>query len=304
MPINNSDKNRLEEELEKLSWEFMMEINKPAAQSEDELEFLEEETDPSRAKTPESGEAEEEKIELEQSGNNQEVESWYEGGDYGVNDMGRSSGIVFDEDKLKQARITEWHGAEKLRTSWVEKLARGIGMIVIWPFKAVYLIGTYFFQGLFGAIGFLSNLVYKAIRGIVLFPWQLAMALKYTFVYLFGDFFWAGKEAVPVQVRAGGAVWRRVAVFIMIAIILVLPVFSYITYNKVQGVKGRVLGASELGLTHLYQAGTASKGFDFESAGKEFNLAEAEFTVAQERDRKSTRLNSSHTDISRMPSSA
>ena len=224
---------------------------------------------------------------------NEELSSWYTGGGgYGLNDMGRDRGIVFDEDKLERARVTEWHKPPKLKKSWLEKLAKGVAMIIFWPLRAIYFVVANFLRGLAGIVGETANLVYKILKAIIILPWQFVVAFKHTFVYLFGDFSWLkARQLEPLPVAATLEpwiirladinIWKKVGVFTLLAVLLVLPLQLYISLNKVENINGQVLGASQLGLTHMHQAVMAGAGFDLSGAEQEFSLAEDEFTTAQ-----------------------
>lgn len=293
---NKENKENIQKELEELSWAFMVE--------QDETTKEKEGIDGDNMSDKDSADD----VDVEDlynpnetngssHGVNDELKTWYAGsGDYDVNDMGRDRGIVFDENKLEQELVTEWHKAPRLKEGRLEKLAKGIGMAVLWPLRAIYFVVVNFFRGLLAIIWQVGKLIYKILRAALIFPWQLLVAFKYAFVYLFGDFSWLKQQklkAVPVAVgpepkmvkfvswRDGG-VWKKVGVFVALAVILVLPLQLYLSYNKVQDIKGQVLGASQLGLTHLYRAKTAGTGFNFDAAGEEFNLAEHEFVSAQD----------------------
>ena len=258
--MEKNRKNKIQKELEELSWKFMMEVEKIKEEAkEDFLEEIEE--------------AE------EKEDYSQEIESWYKSGDYGINDMGRDKGIVFDEDKLEATRVTDWHKPAKLRESWLERLVKGLGKILWWPFKAVVFVIVNFFRGgyeLFAAIG---RIGYKLVRGILVTLWEIVVAFKYVWIYLFGESGRGKLDRVAVRVkedrgRLDWAVWKRVAGFAVVALVLVLPLQVYLSYTKAKDIKGEVLGVSESGLSHLEQAGMAGVSFDFSLAGEEFDLAD------------------------------
>jgi len=282
------DKDNIQKELDELSWSFSIEKDEVETEDDDFIEDMEEE-EPADIKTPENLQD----IDVEDLYQNEELGSWYAGsGDYGLNDMGRNRGIVFDEDKLKRARVTEWHKPSKLKKSWLEKFAKGVAMIIFWPLRAIYFIVANFLRGLAGIVGETIKLVYKILKAIIIFPWQLLVAFKHVFVYLFGDFSWLkarGMERLPAAIDfepkivslVAVDVWKRVGVFALVAVLLVLPLQVYVTLHKAEDIKGQVLGASQLGLTHLHQAGVAGADFNLSGAEEEFKLAEREFTAAQ-----------------------
>jgi hypothetical protein len=293
--MKNKSKKNIQKQLEKLSWQFAVETEKLKKELEEmKDDFLEE--------TEEDDYVDKTQINPDDSDKdggredyNKEIESWYGAGDYGVNDMGRNAGIVFDEEKLEATRVRDWHKPEKIRRSWLDKLTAAVLSVLSWPFKAVAFIVTNFIRGVFGLVRGLIVLVYKILRGVVVTAWQVVVAFKYAWVYLFGDFDWLKKEELAMaraSVRAeplarksklaDWSVWKRVVVFIILAFILVLPLQIYLSYNKVKDIKGQVLGASESGVSHLKEAGLAGSNFDFATAGEQFGLAEQDFGLAEQ----------------------
>lgn len=275
MAINK--KNRIQKELEELSWKFSMEaerLEKELAEAEDN--FLEDD-----------GEMEEVEPVLDE-GHQREMESWYTGGDYGVNDMGRDAGIVFDEEKLQAARVTEWHKPPKIRESWLGKFFKSIFRVVSWPFRMVGFVLLNFFRGLYELAVGVGKLFYLIVRGTIVTAWQVVVAFKYAWIYLFGDLRRQEMEPVAVGVRperrfklVEASVWKPVVGFVLIALVLILPFQIYVSYNKAKGIKGEVLGASESGLKHLELAGSAGANLDLSQAASEFDLANQEFGLAE-----------------------
>lgn len=287
----NKEKNKdnIQKELDELSWAFIIEKDElGAGEGDDFIEEMEED-ELADAKSSENLQD----IDVEDLYQNEELGSWYAGsGDYGLNDMGRNRGIVFDEDKLERAMVTEWHKPPKLKKSWLEKLAKGVVLIIFWPVRAIYFIVANFLRGLVGLAGETLKLVYKILKAIIIFPWQLLVAFKHVAVYLFGDFSWLkapGMEQLPVAIDfepkiirlVSVGIWKKVGVFALAAVLLVLPLQIYVSLHKAEDIKGQVLGAAQLGLTHLRQAGAAGADFNLNRAEEEFKLAEREFTTAQ-----------------------
>ena len=238
-------KDRIQKELEELSWEFLLEKDAKDEQQQDFLdEVVEKNNQPERHDQSENKQLPyEADIDLEDLYHNEELSSWYTGGGgYGLNDMGRDRGIVFDEDKLERARVTEWHKPPKLKKSWLEKLAKGVAMIIFWPLRAIYFVVANFLRGLAGIVGETANLVYKILKAIIILPWQFVVAFKHTFVYLFGDFSWLkARQLEPLPVAATLEpwiirladinIWKKVGVFTLLAVLLVLPLQLYISLN-------------------------------------------------------------------------
>ena len=103
-------------------------------------------------------------------------------------------------------------------------------------------------------------------------------------------------ESTPVKTKKD-----LIPLFVLISSILVSMLISYIYYNyEILQEENRFLKDSDSVVSKisdkLQLVGTVLHGFR--------GIYEIKENVTREEDRKSTRLNSSHTDISRMPSSA
>lgn len=75
---------------------------------------------------------------------------------------------------------------------------------------------------------------------------------------------------------------KRMILFLIAALVLILPIYVMASYHKVDELKGRVLGASWEAYDHLTQAGQAFTDLDFVSASSEFDSAISYFSDAQE----------------------
>jgi hypothetical protein len=287
-------KNGIQGELEELSWAFLVEESIPKEEEDFLEEVIEKDEEIAEEGLTDGGFVGESRdIDVEDLYKTDQLNSLYApDGEYNVNDMGRNSGLMFDESKLEKARVTEWHRPAKLREGLVERFARSIGLAILWPFRAIYFMLSNFFVGLYSIVSEISKFIFKIVRAIVIFPFLILRAFKYSFIYLFGDFSRIKKvetEVVavavsfePKRIALGNKdVWKRVASFAVIAILLVIPFQVFITLSKTEDIKGKVLGSTQLGLTHLHKAGTAGTDLDFTGARGEFELAEKEFDLAE-----------------------
>ena len=80
------------------------------------------------------------------------------------------------------------------------------------------------------------------------------------------------------------ALWRlslkSVGVFFLLALLVALPLKSFTYWQKVQQVKGLVLGESEMALSDLKQAQNELLAFNFQAAGNYFSSANQNFVSA------------------------
>ncbi|MBI2427163.1 MAG: DUF4012 domain-containing protein [Candidatus Kerfeldbacteria bacterium] len=69
--------------------------------------------------------------------------------------------------------------------------------------------------------------------------------------------------------------------FALMCLLLIAPVYAFGFYAKAKGVRGRVLGTSEIAVAHLREAADSTSGVDFSSARDELNTAMQLFDEAQ-----------------------
>ncbi len=270
---NGHNNNRLEQNLEELSWEFVLDLD---SEEKGEEIFLEEK----------------EEIPVQQEEAIQkDVGSLYHSDAssfLGINDLNRDSGIIFDEQKLEANKVTEWSKAPRVKESQFKKVFLGITKILTLPFVLIFQGVASIFKSIFWLIQKISIYLYLVSKFVFLFPYKLLLAFGASFKYLFGDFSWP-KVRRPVAVYVEPAPrsialysrWKAIGVFILVAAILVLPIQGYVLYRQSQEIKGEVMGASLSGVDHLKQAGTSGTQLDFQTAEDQFALAEKDFLQAE-----------------------
>lgn len=75
---------------------------------------------------------------------------------------------------------------------------------------------------------------------------------------------------------------KALGIFILAAVILILPIYVLASYQKADELKGRVLGVSWEAYDHLNRAGKEFADLNFTAASSEFNSAIGYFNQAQE----------------------
>ena len=176
MDRDNPKKDNVQCELEELSWSFMLEVEKADRQEESEAETEEEQEIDFLAPEEEAANdfsyGSTDNNEAQKSnGNFQNNEwDWYTNKkyDYGVNDMGRQSGIVFDEEKLEAHRVTNWHRPQKIRESVGARILLALKKIISWPFRAVYFGVANLIKGIGSLIWIVFNLLFSFFRFLFL----------------------------------------------------------------------------------------------------------------------------------------
>ena len=76
--------------------------------------------------------------------------------------------------------------------------------------------------------------------------------------------------------------WRPLLVFVLVAFLLVTPIFGFVFYQKLMLTKGKVLGASVSAYNHLKDAVQATSEFKIEQASHEYDDAYNNFILAEE----------------------
>ncbi|MFH1889997.1 MAG: DUF4012 domain-containing protein [Candidatus Kuenenbacteria bacterium] len=292
----DKSKNNLEKNLEQLSWEFVLDVEN--AEKEDERVFLyedeEEEEIEKREQIKENAEKRKQIIEKEENDNyerNSDIENFYQtdkNSFFGINDVNRNSGIIFDEEKLRASKVAEWTKAPRLKELKIKKgliaVGRGLALPFILSAKGIF----YFFKALICVFKWISLLAYKTTRALVFLPWQILLAFKASFIYLFGEFNWLeNKSALPVYVKAKtsyiaqNSKWKAIGAFAVTAFLIVLPMQAYVLYRQGQETKGEVMGASLSGMEYMKQAGIFGAELSFDKAEEKFVLAEKDFSQAE-----------------------
>lgn len=303
MEKDSQKKDNVQGELEELSWSFMLEVEKTNKSEENEeeqredgeMDFLAPEGDDGGNRRLEvSGD----KSDADGAANNFQNSQWdwytNKKYDYGVNDMGRQSGIIFDEDKLLAHKVTEWHKTKKIRESASSQMFLTLRKIVSWPWRAIYFMAVNFIKGIAGLLWGIISFTYRLIKSILLFGWQFIVAFKHAFVYIFGDFSYLKKgedefkvtriEYAPNEKTSYFRVqkiWKPLMGFAALMFILILPLQIYKFLNKTDEVKNKIAGASESGINYLKEAGQAGISFDLSRADENFILAGNEFDAAE-----------------------
>lgn len=293
-------------ELERLSWEFIVKKEDVIKEEEERLKAERKRLEhlKNRLVRDESEFIEkEDKMENRQGEvvNDKALIDWYgeAASDFdSVNEIGRSSGIIFDEEKLKANKVTEWSRAPKIRETKLEIILKKIEAVFVWPLRIIwsllFKISRLAIEFVVGARG----LIYKLVVGLLAFSWQLIMAFGRAFVYIF-EYLFAGfslgitRKLQPATVKANRQLGKKVGVitrtqlksigvFALVALLLVLPLQGYLIYKKVAEVKGEVLGASKTGFGYLGEAQQEGQNMNWQLAREKFSLAEAEFAGARE----------------------
>ncbi|HRY63214.1 MAG TPA: DUF4012 domain-containing protein, partial [Patescibacteria group bacterium] len=284
----------LQQELEELSWEFLLKEREEQANKAAEILAKNKEASAGDRR----GYEEQDEIGMYYSQqprtSYQNFDFWQRSDETNINDLRRDSGIIFNEEKLKAHRVVEWTKAPRLKEPKPRVIARILGKIILAPVTISVGMTTFVGKTVIGV----GEIIYKILKGAVVLGWQMLAAFKDAFVYIFGDFSWLKRQELATEVsvineirervqkiapRYRGKNWRLHAVgtFAVVAILLVLPLQGYLFFNRAEKIKGEVLGASEAGVAHLWQAGVAGKNLDMQSAGREFTLAGQEFVEAQ-----------------------
>ncbi len=274
--MTQDNKQKIQKELEELSWAFLAESKEP---EKEEVDFLIEEN-----KEPD---------ELDNDVNNfdnyidDDIQSLYSKNNYsyGLNDMGRNTGIIMDEDKLEAHKVIEWHKPNKIKKSKFKIFWQQIWRIVIWPIKIVFLLINVFIKSIYSILNIFFNSLFKIIKNIFILSWQFIVAFKYVWIYLFGEINWSKKKKLipvimPVRQKT---IWKKAGAFVVLAICLVLPLQIYSTYYKAKNFKGEVLGVAQLGLANLQEASRSGVNLDFDEASYKFILAEEDFDIIKDK---------------------
>jgi len=293
-------------ELERLSWEFVVKKEDVIKEEEERLRAERKRLDHLKERlVRDEGEftEQEERMINVQGGavDDKALVDWYgeAASDFdSVNEMGRSSGIIFDEEKLKANKVTEWSRAPKIRETKLEIILKKMGAVFAWPLRMIWSLLSGVSRLTVEFVVGVGGLIYKLVAGLLVFTWQLTTAFGRAFVYIF-EYLFAGfslgttRELQPVAVevnrRSGKKVkaitrtkLKSIGLFALVALVLVLPLQSYLIYEKVAEVKGKVLGASKIGFDYLGEGRQEGQNMNWQLAGEKFSLAEAEFTGARE----------------------
>ncbi|NMC51784.1 DUF4012 domain-containing protein [Candidatus Kuenenbacteria bacterium] len=289
---NNNDflSDELQQELEKLSWEFLLKEKEAK-----EKAVIENRVDDEKYYQPANSYSELDNLYGGSSADNRNFEFWHNSEEVGINNLNRDSGILFNEEKLEKHKVVAWRQAPRLREPGYKIFFKKLARTSILPFKLIISVSVGMTTAIGKSVIWVLNIVYKILNGALIILWQTLVAFKYIFVYIFGDFSWPKKEKLALESAAADNFYskktrkylikypamRMAASFAAVALLLVLPVQLYYFYNKAEKIKGEVLGASEIGMAHLLQAGIAGKNLDIANLGKEFNLASLEFEKAR-----------------------
>ena len=273
--MSQQKKQKIQKELEELSWAFLAELKEP---EKEEADFLIEEDN--------KDDQSQDNILNEDNSIDDEIQSLYTKNnyDYGLNDMGRNVGIIMDEDKLEAHKVTEWHKPDKIRESKFEVFLKRLWRAITWPIRVIALLVNVFVKNIYLIVNTIFKILFKLIKKIITLSWEFIIAFKYVWVYFFGETDWFKKKkiipvAVTVKSPVPAVIWKKVTVFVILALCLILPLQIYSTYYKAKDIKGEVLGVAQLGLNHLQEAGVAGTNFDFNEANYKFSLAEENFSV-------------------------
>ncbi len=283
--MDSEDKKRIQAELEKLSWQFLTELDKADNQDEEAEAFW-------QAMDVEDKTASVEKAVPD-------TESRLSENDSAVTGRHEPSAeerffLELDEDKLENYKIDAWHIPNKHNvfnaywhqaTDGIKRFGNlfwryFISLTVYWPLKALKYL-----------VVFLKEL----LKGI----WLL---LRESWLFLFGglslkrkvvkrknkresfdgvtDGNKHGRRARFVFVYAR---WKPVAAFALAVLLTWLPFKAYQTYYQAKNLKGQVLGVAKSGWEHLSLGERAGQGYDFFSAAKHFALARRNFELANKK---------------------
>ncbi len=280
--------NKIQQEVEKLSWEFIAELHKLNSKKnrdKNEIEFLSNE-----ARTAQKENKEKNDMDEINNFTDSKMEFLFMGGKNNSNDGARSERLVMDEDVLKPYKIKEWHKPPKIRLTFYEKIFSYLLRGIIWPFKTVLNSLLFFTKFIYQVIFFATKKIFYIFYYIVSLFWDFIKAFKYAWIYLFGDLSWLNLKGslhqdaiistMTPKINIFRTVWRRTAILTLILLLLILPVGAYLSYSKFVQIKGKVLGVSEEGFSHFKQASEAGKERNFKKANKEFILAAANFNQA------------------------
>ncbi|KKS40179.1 MAG: hypothetical protein UV02_C0045G0003 [Candidatus Kuenenbacteria bacterium GW2011_GWA2_42_15] len=298
MKEGNTNKNKhdlfseeLQQELEKLSWEFLLKEKEEQA-SAIKKESESEKFNYYQIKEPAGGDETGEYYNPKQD-DYKNFAFWQKNDEFNPNNLRRDSGIIFDEAKLKAHRAVEWTKAPKLRESRAKMFLFRIGL---WSakllFKICFGVTVAIGKTVVGAVIFF----YRAVKGSIVFIWQVAVAFKYAFIYIFGGFNLSFRSVEVVEANEVAEEllaednkkfykhnwrFRAAGIFAVAALFLILPLQIYLFYSRAEQTKAVVLGASDFGVQHLLQAGIAGKDLNIQDAGREFVLAGQEFERAK-----------------------
>lgn len=266
------DKNKIQAELEKLSWEFIAEINKQElADSEEEL-FLEE-----------TAELDDEKSDVGLTLEKKDPAGMSEFDNFIKEDITEAGKLDLDEDKLEEYKIDAWHVPSEVRDRWYKKAIRSLAVFVLAPFKFINWIARQIVK----VVVYLMRGVEVLIKILLTLARAILSIGKNSAEYLFGkraglkdslaDKRFKQRDILRVQYL------KQVLVFGCVVLLIVASFKIYSVYYRSTEIKGEVLGAAELGWGYLEQAGMASQGFDFVSATEHFKLARENFKQAEEK---------------------
>jgi len=280
-------KNKLEKDLEKLSWEFVLDADN-MGKDENEI-FLEENYEDDTTDFTKKKKAIDKKTENIHRDLN--IESLYGKRDdlfLNINELNRNSSIIFDEKKLQANKITEWTKAPRLREPLIKKALCGLLRVLAYPGALSVKIIFSLSKNSWIAAKSIGLSIYRLVKMIVSFPWQILLALRASFIYLFGDLSWISinKTALADVMPNEGNIFpyrrlRAMVFFVFVALVLVLPIQGYVLYKKSQDTKGHVMGASLEGIEHMKLASALGLDYDFSGAGDKFRLAENDFLEAE-----------------------
>jgi len=272
--------------MEKLSWQFAFELDQEEEKPEADDLFLDQHEE-SNHSAHGQGSAGQDKATLDSDLDCDLCEHKQDDFFYNKTDIERHSGIIFDENRLERAKITQWSQAPKIRPSKIKILLNNLFRLLSSPF-------LFLFKGIIHLINFLGSVLkflYITVKELALFPVRLLNALKQSFIYLFGDFSWlqpkflapAKVATIPKKGRpAKDYLYRLRAVssFLLMAVVITAPLQVYVIYKKSIDTKGAVMGAAVSGLDHLKQAGIATSQLELNSASNQFLFAENQFDTA------------------------
>ncbi len=271
--MNQEDKNKIQAELERLSWKFIAEISENK-QAKDEAEmFLDEDMKSS----------EDDKFEGITATHGKLREDSFSG--FVENSFGANDKLDLGEDTLEEYKIDAWHIPAAVNNVWYKKLLKAVSFLFLAPFK---LFAWLVRSGINGGVYILSKLLLLVrflLRVFLKLTGCLGFGLQSIFKRLKFKLDSSAEQTkfkhYPVAFTAKPL--KGALFFVFLLALIIIPFGGYVAYYYAQQIKGEVMGAADIGWSYLKQASNDSQEFDFDGAAEHFKLARENFEAIEKR---------------------